>query len=376
MKKILLVVDAPGPAEFIAPVLETWDKRHETRFNLKIITVRDSPTAILKQYHPLRCDSEAEAEKNYREFQPDVLLVATSSLQLGPFVNKKITELAHADKKQIICFQDFWGNHRWPQNKEVMQYWQIVIAPDELAKKLLLEDGYKNEIIMTGNPAFDKFKAVDVASERKRLREFFKIPEDVFVILHAGTGTPQSWEADEITFKFVAQAVREFSKSNLNLDLSPNLNPVVLIARAHPRDEKPNRYQELAPDLEFLDTDKISLSDDLLPIADVVIGMYSTSLIHACYLRLPAISVLLSDAGRKRMMAINLPDFPPNKVGATIGVYEPEIPKLIKVLDKIKTNVRFRSELRAAQEKYFPLPQTPAAERVAEAIIKILNSNI
>ncbi len=362
MKKILIAVDAPGPAEFIAPVLPLLKN---SELDLKIVTVKDSPTKILEKYNPLRCDTEADAEKIYQEFNPDVLLVATSSLQFGPFVNKKFTELAHHDKKQIICFQDFWGNHRWPQNREVMQYWQAILVPDGLAKKLLLEDGYQNKIIVTGSPAFDKFKNINVTAERKRLRELFKIPQNAFVILHAGTGTPQSAEADEITFKFVAQTFREFKTTTLTL------NPI-LIARAHPRDEQSDRYQKLAPDLELLDTNSIALSDELLPIADAVIAMYSTNLIHACYLYIPAISILLPDAGRKRLSAINLSDFPPNQFGATIGIYDPEIPKLTKIMEKIKNDVRFRSEIRTAQEKYFPLPKELAAEKVANVIEYLL----
>lgn len=363
MQKILIAVDAPGPAEFIEPVLPLLTNWNKQQVIWKIIVVKESPAKILASYNPLRCDTEIEAEKIYKEFNPDILLVATSSLEFGPFVIKKLTEFAHADRKQIICFQDFWGNHRHPQNRDLLKYWQAVIAPDELAQKLLLENGYQNKIIITGNPAFDKFKSIDVPAERKRLRELFQIPEDAFVILYAGTGTPQSWEADEITFKFLAQAVCEFKKSNPETSL---------IAHAHPRDEKPNRYQELAPDLRLVDSAKAELADNILPIANAVIAMYSTSLIHACYLRIPAVSILLPDAGMRRVAEIKLADFPPNQVGAAIGVYEPEIGKFVRILEKIKTDLYFQSEIRSNQEKYFPFAKIPASQKVFEALMQII----
>ena len=103
-KKILIVVDAPGPAEFILPVIPLLKKKHE----VSLITVLASPTEILSAHNPRRIDSESEAANLpavagvYAEINPDILLVAMSSLVLGPYVNQKITELAHADKKKII----------------------------------------------------------------------------------------------------------------------------------------------------------------------------------------------------------------------------------------------------------------------------------
>ena len=117
---------------------------------------------------------------------------------------------------------------------------------------------------------------------------------------------------------------------------------------------------------------KISLSDELLPMADVIVAMYSTNLVHACYLRLPGISIMLPDAGQKRMQAINMADFPPNQVGATIGIYEPELAKLVKTLERVKTNLKFVSEIRATQEKYFPLAKESAAEKVYKTLAELI----
>src|SRR3989344_5558996 len=191
MKKILCVVDAPGPAEFIAPVIPLF-----RGIELRLVAVKGAPTEILKKFHPLRCDTEAEAEAIYQKHKPDALLVAMSSLMLGPYVNKRFTELFHESGKPIIAFQDYWANHRQPQNAIVQSYWDALLVPDALAERYVEEDGFHGNVYVTGNPAFEKFKNVKVADERKRLRKKFGISEAAKVIFYAGTGTPQSAGAD------------------------------------------------------------------------------------------------------------------------------------------------------------------------------------
>lgn len=356
-KKILIVVDAPGPAEFIAPVIPLLKKNA----NVKLATVKEPPTKILAKYDPIRCDSENEAGPIYKKFNPDVLLVAVSSLTLGPYINNKFTELAHADGKKIVCFQDFWANHRWPMNYKMMKYWQKILVPDDLAENLILQDGYTGKVAVTGSPAFEKFKRVNVAEEKSRLRKKLKIARGAFVILHCGTGTPQSWREDEITFNLVAQTIRNLKKE------FPNL---VFISRPHPRDEKSNRYQKLAPDLGLLDTSSVKMTEELLPVADVVMAMYSTNLVHACYLRIPAISILLPDAGKKILEGVSLPDFPPNAVGAAIGIYK-DSPKILEgEIKKIMSNEKHRLLIRRLQKQFFPFGKKSPAKRVAEEIWK------
>lgn len=356
MKKILVVVDAPGPAEFIAPVIPELKKRCD----VLLVTVKNSPAEILKKFKPTSCDKESEAEAIDKKFNPDLLLIAMSSLVLGPHINLKFAELGKADAKKIILFQDYWANHRWPMNYKMLKLAEAVIVPDDLAKRFLIEDDYEGEIIITGSPAFEKIQKVDVAKERAKLRKKLKISEDQFVILHCGTGTPQSWKEDEVTFKFLAEAVRNFKKSYPD---------TVFISRPHPRDEEPDRYIKLAPDLNLLDTSSIGLTDELLPAADVIMAMYSTNLIHACYLRIPAISILLPNGGKKRLEKVSMADFPPNSVGASIGIYEPDQKDLLTHLENIRSNAEYRKVLKFAQEKFFPIGKESAVQKILKALL-------
>ena len=360
-KKIMIVVDAPGPAEFIEMVIPMLAKKAE----LLVVTVNTKANAaykVLKKYNPLRCDREENAEAIFKKFDPDILAVATSSLVLGPYSNSRFTEIAHKANKKIICFQDYWANHRWPMNYKMMPYWQKILAPDELAKKFLLEDGFAGEIVITGNPGFDKFIKFNKEKERKWLREKFGAGENDFIMVYVGRGTPQSWEYDEITFDFFAKSAKSAMAEEKN-------KKILVAVRPHPRDENPKRYDKFSDGLNLLDTSGFPSSSDLLPIFDFVTGMQSTNHIEACYLQIPAACFILPNAGKLALEKISLADFPPNLVGASIGIYSSNTEKFKDIILKTMNNENFLAEMRGAQKKYFPLPKTPAAKKVAEEIL-------
>src|SRR3989344_889551 len=104
MEKVLIVVDAPGPAEFIFPVIPFLKG-----YKIKIVTVKDSPTKVLEKYKPVRIDRENEAKLIYRDFNPGALLIAVSSLVSGPYIVRQFTELAYRDKEENHLFSRYLG---------------------------------------------------------------------------------------------------------------------------------------------------------------------------------------------------------------------------------------------------------------------------
>ena len=359
------MVDAPGPAEFIEMAIPLLKQKSE----VEIAAVKNSPYEVLRKFKPQRCDTQAEAELLYKKFAPDLLVTAVSSLITEPLEKHVLfhfTNFANADKKPIICFQDFWANHRWPVNFHLLDYWNKMLVPDDLSKRFLLEDGYKGEIVVTGNPSFDRFGELDVKKDREWLRKKFGVEKDDFVIMYLGRGTPASFWADEITFPFFAKTIKQLQEK------IGARRRILVILRPHPRDEDPGRYKRMAPDLPYLDASEFPSTDDLLPIADLMAGMYATNHIHACYMRIPGVVILLPNAGKKIMDKISLPDFPPNQLGATIGIYEENVELLTNTIIKIMDDENFKKEIRQNQEKYFPIPsptQKTAAQKVAEEIL-------
>ena len=367
MAKILCIADAPGPAEFLAPVIPflTGD------FDVRVVAV-DTAMSVLKSFDPIECNDETLVKELFKEIKPDLLVSGISSLTHGPYVNNAFVEIAYEHKVPIISLQDYWANHRALQNKKIISRAAAVCVPDEFAASLWKEDGFNGKIFITGNPAFDRFLDRDVKKEREHLREQLHLGEKDRVILFAGQGTPMHIESDKTTFAFLCEAIRGFSRGFLPLlRFQRDMAHIKIIARPHPRAQETSYYQGSAHGIDSINTSFAQFSEDVLPLADVAVSMFSTNLIHACYLRIPAISVLLPMQGRAILQRVGLDDFPPNVSGATVGIYQDDPTLLRDVFEKIFTDNIYRQKITDAQKKYFPLAEG-AAQRVAEMIMRYL----
>ena len=110
-------------------------------------------------------------------------------------------------------------------------------------------------------------------------------------------------------------------------------------------------------------------TDELLPIADVVIATYSTSLVHAALMQIPAVSLMLPEAGLKKMQTINLSDFPLNQIAAAIGVYENNLNFLAEVLIKLRDETAYRQALAIKQKVFIDSLPRHAAENITREIL-------
>ena len=355
-KIILCIADAPGPAEMLAPVIPLLGKDCEVR-----VVAVGTAMSILEPLGAILCNDISAAQDVFEQSKPDLLVSAISSLAQGPYINNTFVQMGHTYGIPVISLQDIWGNHRWPQNKDIGSRINAVCVPDEFAASLWKDDGFTKDIFVTGNPAFDRFAVMDTLKERTRIRIQLGLNKNERVLLYAGQGTPYHIEQDKKTFAYVADAIRALNETM----------PVTLIARPHPRAIETDYYKKYSRDINTLDTSSFAFADNLLPIADAVIAMTSTSLVHACYLRIPGVSVLLTGQGRALLAQIGLDDFPSNIMGATAGVYDDDPAALQKILEKIFTDASFCVRMHACQEKNFPL-DGGAARRIMAMIKKFL----
>ena len=68
-----------------------------------------------------------------------------------------------------------------------------------------------------------------------------------------------------------------------------------------------------------------------------------------------------------------MPDFPPNAVGATIGIYKNSVKELTNQIEKIINDSIHRAIIKKAQEQFFPIYKESAAKKVADVIkLKLL----
>ncbi len=355
MKKIICVADAPGPAEFLLPVVPLL----LDDFNVTVVAV-EKANNVFNNIRHLDCSNEETAEKIYQKIKPDLLVIAISSLPNGPYVNNKFMELAFSDKIPIIGLQDFWANHRHPHNRKMVSYCAAVCVPDDFSSKLWKEDDFKGKIYVMGNPAFDRLMDINVESERERLNSLFGFKDEDHLILYSGQGVSSCIEEDKKTFRFLTDTIRSLYDSKIKLLVHP-----------HPRAVETSYYKEYSHDIPFIDISVVPFAENILPAVDVCVAMYSTNLIHACLLRISAVSILLPDAGKKTLDKIGLADLPTNTSGATIGVYEEDIENFSGILNKIFNDKKFLEEHKKAQEDHFPLKEK-SAKKVADVLRRFL----
>lgn len=353
MKRIICIADAPGPAEFLLPVAPLLGE-----FDTTIVAV-EKANNVFEGISHLDCPNEETAEQIYKKIKPGLLVAAISSLE-DSRVNNKFIELAYAGGIPIVCLQDFWANHRWPSNKKMIFYYAAVCVLDDFSSNLWKEDGFKGKIYITGNPAFDRLIDINVKSERERLDSLFGFKNEDHLILYAGQGTTRASEEDKKTFRFLADAIRSLDDYKIRLLVHP-----------HPRAVETGYYKEYSRGIPLVDISAVPFAENVLPLADVLVSMYSTNLIHACLLRIPAVSILLPDAGKKTLNEIGLADLPTNASKATIGIYKEDTENLAGTLNKILNDKKFAKENRKAQENHFPFKEK-SAKRVADIIRRFL----
>lgn len=357
--KILILADSPGPAESLAAAIPHLKEKSE----VKTLAIKTA-YPILQRQGAAECSNVNEGVMLLSEFKPNLLLFGISSLTDGPCILNDIVKNAKEQNILILMFQDFWANHNYPSNLEILSYCDAICTIDEFAKQMLQESGFKNPIYIVGNPGYDKFFGLDVPQEQKKLRNKFGVPEDEKVILYAGQGTSSSKKYDKETFSLLCDALRILSRVRGNISL---------LIRPHPRSEDISYYEELASNIKIIPAPHDSLTDTLLPIADTIVAMFGTNLVHAVILGIPPISIILPKIKNERLSKIFLDDFPLNKTGASIGVYKKSPEILASLLEKVLFDVSFQEELRDHQKNVIRF-KPDAAISMRDAIFKFLRT--
>ncbi len=352
--KIICIADTPGPAEMMFPILSLLKKRAEV-----LVLAYGKAFEVLSSFGAVEIKTVEEAISEFEKFKPEILVDAISSLTNGPYIQNILIEKASREKVKIVCLQDIWANHRWIHNEPSLKYSDLVCTLDEFGASLWREDNFSGKVVATGNPAFEKFRDVDVKGERARVRARLNLSESDSVIFYVGQGTPRAIEEDKKTFKLLTDSLRLIKKL-----------PIKLIFRPHPRAEETKYYKEFSSGLDVIDTSSIHFSENLLPVADLVVSIFATNLIHACYLRLRAMSIMLPGAGGEITENLRLKDFPPNTLGATVGIYKDDPQALSETISKILIDENFRQSIKIKQEQNFIL-DGKSAERVASEIFNI-----
>lgn len=355
-----------GSANAVFPVLHELQKNSHD-----ILVYADGVSAEkFKDEYPLisaSCPPEKVLDWFSYKYGISAAILGISSP--GGVIPTTFTNACRNRKIPIVAVDDYWASHCMMINWEELP--DMICVQDELAKNLLLESwgsrGYcSNQVIVTGQPAFDRFKDTDCRSANKQLRTLLKLDKGWPIIFFPG----QIYGMAEALL-IVVEALNSISR------------PVYFIMRDHPRVASPNAteefkqirraYKDVLSQLnvgQLVDSSSLKSGDLCTAGADIVIGIYSTMLTEACYMRKPTIVVWTPDGqvGLEMESGNNLHRNPVAVSGAALEVFSSF--DLIKAINLVYSGDI--SDMRNAQELHCKA-DGQSAIRVARVINNIVN---
>ena len=289
-------------------------------------------------------------------------LVVVTSAAVGGAVPVDMTNKAKERNLPVVLVEDMWASHS-SFNWSLLPNGVCVI--DEFAKGLILRswpDYPESHIHITGAPVFDKFVDIETESAKYKLREVLDLHENWPVIFFTG----ENWG--------MTQAISMFVESLNSLDV-----PAYLILRDHPTiispkapDEYKQIYREYHAALKNLkigtivDSSQLT-SDEVNAGSDIVVGICSTMLTEACYLRKSVLNIWTPEIGQIlfEKAGNTFAELPITNLGASFKAQSAgEIMSYFQKIFAGDTAAMFQS-----QQKHFRADGL-SGRRVAEAILK------
>jgi len=259
-------------------------------------------------------------ERAFRRFQPD-LVIATNS----PRSEKAALLTARKMRIPAICVMDLFDPREFKDRIGKPGYADRVCVLSETVKENLKTFGRpEEEIVVTGNPAFDSLANPDLEVMAEQLRSRKGWTGDI-MILWARQVNPNDWGLYEKVESYLYAL----------LEKHPNWH---LVIRPHPND--PTEFNNL-PDRVSLSTQQ----DDLptfLQASDVIITVNSTVGIQGVAIDKPLITVELGAAS---------PFTPYGEMGFSIGIQDVNLleKSILKALDGFKAPATLPKPGRATQ---------------------------
>lgn len=352
---ILAVTRDPGSGNALIPVLE----KMMTNGNFEIYALTDNQAQeIIQKTLPTQDVSPSESALSIANSmpKPDALLIDSSKEQ-----GLETYSANNFEEAPVILVEDYYATaQRYLRRLKDMSLPLPVkiCVMDQATKDLIIHDfpEISNRIIITGQPAFDKFHKEDTEKISESVKDRLGI------------------KPNEKLYSFMAMSdMNEETATKIATQLQKHPKDFFFAFRKHPKDNTPSQvYNKIFENhgIRALDTDGYS-TDEISAASDLIVTTWSTEGLHGIYRRKPTIHITDSNLSNIRP-ELTLP-LPPVKLGASIGLNDlndlsPSIASLEKGSDSV-------SKLQTNMEKYYPR-DGKNSERVFAEIQDTLNKNI
>lgn len=289
--KGLFVFSDPGGAKAILALVLSI-KRNLTDF----LIVSDRSYDFFKEFGLQVVPAENTPLEIIETFKPDFVLAGTS------YTSKiELTYIIEANQLNIqnFSFVDHWTSfkQRFLINDNLIVPSKILLI-DALAKKLCLEEGFSEaQVEVIGNPYYEYLKIWKPLHEKDDFFEntFGKSFEGQKILTYvpeplSNVGGVDKFGFDEISvFECFVSSLKSFSNENKQ--------KIRLLIKPHPNQNKPLLLKAIEQaiinepliSINFIENVNIN---DLMFHSDIVIGMFSNSLIEAHFLQKKVIRLM------------------------------------------------------------------------------------
>jgi len=288
------------------------------------------------------------------DFTRPSLVVATAANK-GGTVPIGLTVEAKQRNLPVVFVEEMWSGHSAFQ-------WKVlpdgVCVMDEFAKSLILRSwpNYpESHIHITGSPVFDKLVSVQTNIDRYYLRKNLGLSEDWPIVFFPGLNPVSG----------MIQAVPMLVESLNDLGI-----PVYLVLRDHPTVSFTEAaiYHGFLKNLRIgkvIDSSKLA-TNEVNAGSDIVVGVFSTMTVEACYLRKPVLTIWTPEIGRLLLEITNnnLTEWPIVNLGASLKAES--VGEIKNCLRKIFSGDT--ATMLDAQQKHFKTDGLSGV-RVAKAIL-------
>ncbi len=263
--------------------------------------------------------SAASMRKIIGEVRPDLVLVgATMQTQGNKFaIEQQLTLAARTAGIRTIAVLDMWGEYveRFSDiyaNERFKYIPDIICIPDDYARQDMVALGFDpDRLVVTGNPGFDilvRRKLTYTDADRRAWRQARGIHEDAMLIVYASQPID---DHEEFDYGFDQYSV--FDELCDAIGMQWRTCHIVLLIKVHPREDA-DKMRDHAKGKPFdVIIDQTGDPRGMIPASDLVIAPFSTILIEACVLGIPAIS--LQPGLKKEDFLVT------NRIGVTLPVY-------------------------------------------------------
>lgn len=304
-KRILVFAREAGGAAVVAPVYKALlSKGWES-----LLLAKDHSLNIFRKHKFSHIDFpcfdigilESLISKKFKSL-PDIIFTSAASLPTLDMTEKYLWSWGQAHGIPTVGIVDQWQNYALrfsgPRKDERLRYIpDYIFTMDILSKKDMIKENIpKKNIIITGQPAFDRIKEEqkELLSQKNKIRNRLHIPHNSKIITFVGEslrkdfGFTLGYDEHSI-LKFLCGALNKLCEENKNLNIH-------LIIKPHP-ENMPGDFIRDIPKKTYFTKQIIGNSitgGEVIAISDIITGMTSVMLIESIITGKPTVSLQIN----------------------------------------------------------------------------------